>query len=162
GRARRGRAPVGDLPDDPRVLARRAARPPGRGVDGRPRARGARRPARRRRARRLVRPGRPARRERPPPRRVSPRVRRSRGPPRGPADDRKAAYAVAFVVLATSSATAAGRPGAREALDRALEVSLRHFWDEEAGMVVESWDAGFTELEPYRGVNANMHTVEAY
>src|SRR5690606_350035 len=28
--------------------------------------------------------------------------------------------------------------------------------------VVESWDAGFTELEPYRGVNANMHTVEAY
>ena len=82
--------------------------------------------------------------------------------PHGPIDDRKAAYAHAFVVLATSSATAAGRPGAREALDRALEVSLRHFWDDEAGMVVESWDAGFTELEPYRGVNANMHTVEAY
>lgn len=82
--------------------------------------------------------------------------------PEGPLDDRKMAYAHAFVILATSSAAAAGRPGAREALDEALGVSLRHFWDDEAGMVVESWDAAFTELEDYRGVNANMHTVEAY
>lgn len=82
--------------------------------------------------------------------------------PDGPIDDRKMAYAHAFVVLATSSAAAAGRPGAREALDEALAVSLRHFWDEQAGMVVESWDAAFGECEPYRGVNANMHTVEAY
>lgn len=82
--------------------------------------------------------------------------------PDGPIDDRKAAYAHAFVILATSSAAAAGRPGAREALQEALGVSLRHFWDDDAGMVVESWDAAFSEAEPYRGVNANMHTVEAY
>lgn len=82
--------------------------------------------------------------------------------PDGPIDSRKMAYAHAFVVLATSSAAAAGRPGAREALDEALAVSLERFWDEDAGMVVESWDASFTELEPYRGVNANMHTVEGY
>jgi mannose/cellobiose epimerase-like protein (N-acyl-D-glucosamine 2-epimerase family) len=83
----------------------------------------------------------------------------------GPAGDdgaTKAAYPHAFVVLATASAAAAGRPGARELLDEALEVSLRHFWDERDGMVVESWDRGFTTTEAYRGVNANMHTVEAY
>ena len=74
----------------------------------------------------------------------------------------KGAYPHAFVILSTASAAAAGRPGARELLDEALEVSLRHFWDDDAGMVVESWDRAFTVSEPYRGVNANMHTVEAY
>jgi mannose/cellobiose epimerase-like protein (N-acyl-D-glucosamine 2-epimerase family) len=29
-------------------------------------------------------------------------------------------------------------------------------------MVVEEWDRTFTTLDGYRGVNANMHTVEAY
>ncbi|GEN80431.1 AGE family epimerase/isomerase [Actinotalea fermentans] len=82
--------------------------------------------------------------------------------PDGPADDGKAAYAHAFVVLAASSAAAAGRPGARELLDDALAVSLRYFWEEDAGMVRESWDRAFTREEAYRGVNANMHTVEAY
>lgn len=82
--------------------------------------------------------------------------------PQGPIDGTKAGYAHSFVVLAASSATVAGRPGARELLDEALAVQLQHFWDEEAGMVLESWDAGFTRSEPYRGVNANMHTVEAY
>ncbi|WP_188037380.1 AGE family epimerase/isomerase [Actinotalea sp. JY-7885] len=85
--------------------------------------------------------------------------------PDGPHDDAataKDAYPHAFVVLATASAAAAGRPGARELLDEALAVQLRHFWDDEAGMVVESWDRAFTTTEAYRGVNANMHTVEAY
>ena len=80
----------------------------------------------------------------------------------GAADDGKAAYAHAFVILAASSAAAAERPGAHDLLDRALDVSLRHFWEEEPGMVRESWDRTFTRDEPYRGVNANMHTVEAY
>ena len=37
----------------------------------------------------------------------------------------------------------------------------RQFWDEDAGMVVEEWDEAWTMLDGYRGVNANMHTVEA-
>ncbi|MFV0426012.1 MAG: AGE family epimerase/isomerase [Beutenbergiaceae bacterium] len=82
--------------------------------------------------------------------------------PSGPLDDRKMAYAHAFVVLATSSAAAAGRPGARELLDRALAVSEQRFWDEDAGLVCEAWNGDFTESEAYRGVNANMHTVEGY
>ena len=36
-----------------------------------------------------------------------------------------------------------------------------HFWDETQGMVVEEWDESFTTLDDYRGVNANMHSVEA-
>ncbi|GAA4626509.1 AGE family epimerase/isomerase [Cellulomonas oligotrophica] len=79
-----------------------------------------------------------------------------------PRDTDKAAYPHAFVVLASSSAAAAGRPGARELLDAALAVQELRFWDDDAGMVVEQWDRTFTTLDPYRGVNANMHTVEAY
>ena len=79
-----------------------------------------------------------------------------------PVDSAKLAYPHAFVVLAAASATAAGRPSARGLLDAALAVQTQHFWDDEAGMVVEQWDASFTELDPYRGVNAVMHTVEAY
>ncbi|WP_284252234.1 AGE family epimerase/isomerase [Litorihabitans aurantiacus] len=82
--------------------------------------------------------------------------------PQGPTADVKEAYAHAFVLLATSSATLAGRPGAAELLAQAQEVHLTRFWNEAEGMAVESWDAAFTTCEDYRGVNANMHTVEAY
>ncbi|MPV35575.1 AGE family epimerase/isomerase [Georgenia subflava] len=82
--------------------------------------------------------------------------------PHGATAERKEAYPHAFVLLATSSATAAGRPGADRLLARAQAVSLEHFWREDEGMVVEGWDRTFTECEDYRGVNANMHTVEAY
>lgn len=82
--------------------------------------------------------------------------------PVGREQELKGAYPHAFVVLATAAATAAGRPGARELLDRALAVSLERFWDDAEGMVLESWDRAFTRTEDYRGVNAVMHTVEAY
>lgn len=81
--------------------------------------------------------------------------------PDGPTTTAKTAYEHAFVVLASASATAADRPGARALLDEALDVLLTRFWDDEAGMVVEEWDAAWTTLDGYRGVNANMHTVEA-
>ncbi|QWZ08287.1 AGE family epimerase/isomerase [Nocardioides panacis] len=81
--------------------------------------------------------------------------------PDGPTTTDKTAYEHAFVVLAGASAAAAGRPGGAELLDDALGVLLEHFWDDEFGMVVEQWDESFTTLDGYRGVNANMHTVEA-
>ncbi|WP_367307501.1 PfkB family carbohydrate kinase [Demequina lignilytica] len=74
----------------------------------------------------------------------------------------KQAYGHAFVVLAASSATAAGVPGAEALLAEALAVSERRFWDDAEGLSVEEWDAAWTTLDPYRGINANMHTVEAY
>jgi sulfoquinovose isomerase len=81
--------------------------------------------------------------------------------PDGPIGTAKTAYEHAFVVLAGASAAAAGRPGGLELLHDALAVELEHFWDDEHGMVVEEWDESFTTLDDYRGVNANMHTVEA-
>jgi mannose/cellobiose epimerase-like protein (N-acyl-D-glucosamine 2-epimerase family) len=78
-----------------------------------------------------------------------------------PQPTEKVAYAHAFVVLAGASLTAAGHPGGRDLLDEALEVFDAHFWDESAGMAREQFDRAWTRCEDYRGVNANMHTVEA-
>ena len=77
-----------------------------------------------------------------------------------PASRAKEAYGHAFVVLAASSATALGRPGACALLDEALSVMDR-FWDESAEMFVDEWDESFTVVDPYRGLNSNMHAVEA-
>jgi mannose/cellobiose epimerase-like protein (N-acyl-D-glucosamine 2-epimerase family) len=76
-------------------------------------------------------------------------------------DDTKAAYVHAFAVLAGSTATAAGVPGGRALLDDALGVWQSRFWDDDAGLAVEEWDRAWSRLDDYRGVNANMHGVEA-
>ena len=81
--------------------------------------------------------------------------------PDGPVTRDKTAYEHAFVLLAASSAVASGRSGGEELLDLALATELEHFWDDEYGMVREQWDESFSTLDGYRGVNANMHTVEA-
>jgi len=80
----------------------------------------------------------------------------------GPANDRKEAYAHAFVILAASSAVAAGHARATALLSEAVAVHTRYFWDEAEGMARESFSRDWGTEEPYRGVNANMHTVEAY
>jgi len=82
--------------------------------------------------------------------------------PDGPVDESKQAYGHAFVALAASSAVAAKIPGAQALLEKALAVQDQHFWDEEEGLVVEEWDRSWSRLDGYRGINANMHTVEAY
>lgn len=74
----------------------------------------------------------------------------------------KEAYGTAFVILALSSATLAGRPGARVALHQALEITERYFWREDEGACCESWDRSWRVCEAYRGANANMHMVEAF
>ena len=74
----------------------------------------------------------------------------------------KQCYAHAFVILAASSAMLAGRPGARELLKDALRIYDKFFWQDEIGLSVDKWNTEFTELDDYRGINANMHTVEAF
>ncbi|MGY2064245.1 AGE family epimerase/isomerase [Blastococcus sp. SYSU DS0619] len=76
-------------------------------------------------------------------------------------DDGKAAYVHAFVLLAGATAAAAGVGGGRALLDEALGVWQDRFWDADAGLAVEEWDAGWARLSDYRGANANMHGVEA-
>lgn len=79
-----------------------------------------------------------------------------------PTDATKAAYAHSFVVLAGSSARAVGVEGANDLLANALAVHDRYFWDENQGMARESFSGDWRIEEDYRGINANMHTVEAY
>jgi sulfoquinovose isomerase len=79
----------------------------------------------------------------------------------GDSPDEKACYTHAFVVLAASSAAVAGLSGADNLLTNALELWELRFFDDIAGMFVDSWNRDFTRLDDYRGVNANMHGVEA-
>jgi sulfoquinovose isomerase len=82
--------------------------------------------------------------------------------PDGTRQDAKTAYGHAFVILAASTGVVAGLPRAEDLLADALKVFDVHFWDPEASLSRDSWDARWSVLDPYRGINANMHTVEAF
>lgn len=77
-------------------------------------------------------------------------------------DTRKWAYLHAFVALAASSAVVAGRPGAQALLDDAVTVLLEHFWSEDEGALLESFERDWSDVEAYRGGNSNMHATEAF
>lgn len=83
------------------------------------------------------------------------------GPDAGQVDGTKAAYAHAFVVFAASSAAVAGLPGADALLAEALDILDRRFWEPEHGLHRDSAPADWSSFSAYRGVNANMHAVEA-
>lgn len=74
----------------------------------------------------------------------------------------KNCYEHSFVLLSSCAANAAGIDGAGRLLAEALAVHEDRFWDEESGRCVEEWNNDWTVLDPYRGANSNMHTVEAY
>ncbi|MDO4904676.1 MAG: AGE family epimerase/isomerase [Lautropia sp.] len=73
----------------------------------------------------------------------------------------KSAYAHAFVLLAASSGLLAGIARADELFERISRIIDQRFWDEKCGRMRESFSRDFSVCEPYRGMNANMHTVEA-
>ena len=74
----------------------------------------------------------------------------------------KQCYAHAFVILAASSGVLVGQEGAAELMKDALALYDLRFWNEEEGLSCDTWNTEFTELDSYRGLNANMHTVEAF
>ena len=74
----------------------------------------------------------------------------------------KQCYAHAFVILSASSAMLAKIDGAEELLKEALELFDLRFWDEKEKLCADTWNTEFTVLDDYRGLNANMHTVEAF
>ena len=74
----------------------------------------------------------------------------------------KQCYAHAFVILAASSATLADCKAAEPLLREALSLYDERFWNEEEGLSCDTWNTEFTVLDSYRGLNANMHTVEAF
>lgn len=77
-------------------------------------------------------------------------------------DDRKELYGIAQLVLAGSSATAAGFSRGPALMQAALDIIDEHFWLEEWGRCAEGYDRSFSQLDEYRGQNANMHLTEAY
>ena len=73
----------------------------------------------------------------------------------------KEAYAHAFVVLAASTGKIAGIRGASELLTTALAVLDARFWEPAQELHLDERSRDWSSVSDYRGVNANMHSVEA-
>ena len=76
-------------------------------------------------------------------------------------DDRKLAYGHVFVLLAGASAKLAGHPDADRLIDDVTSVLNQRFWEEGAGLFADEWNRDWSPFSTYRGMNANMHAVEA-
>ncbi|MFK7745716.1 MAG: AGE family epimerase/isomerase [Roseobacter sp.] len=77
------------------------------------------------------------------------------------ADGTKLAYGHVFVLLAASSAKCAGHPDADALIDDISSVLHQRFWEDDAGLFSDEWNRDWTPFSDYRGMNANMHGVEA-
>ncbi|MGS2619557.1 AGE family epimerase/isomerase [Micromonospora sp. LZ34] len=82
--------------------------------------------------------------------------------PDGAVDDVKDGYGHAFVMLAASSAAQAGHDRAVRLLDDAATIIDTHFWEKSHGLFAERYRRDWTDPEPYRGANSNMHMTEAH
>ena len=76
-------------------------------------------------------------------------------------DDTCHAYGLAFVMVAGATALLAGLPDGRRHLETAWDELEAHFWEPEHGLYADEATAGFAQVAPYRGQNANMHSCEA-
>ncbi|KQW76824.1 AGE family epimerase/isomerase [Ensifer sp. Root127] len=76
-------------------------------------------------------------------------------------DGRKLAYGHVFVLLAAASAMTCGHPDAKYLLEDVTDVLDRYFWEEEPGLFADEWNRDWTPFSTYRGMNANMHAIEA-
>ena len=79
----------------------------------------------------------------------------------GISDGRKLAYGHVFVLLAGASALQAGHPEANALIEDVTGVLDRYFWENEVGLFCDEWNRDWTPFSTYRGMNANMHGVEA-
>lgn len=76
-------------------------------------------------------------------------------------DDRKLAYGHIFVLLAASSAKMAGHPDAGALIADVTKILDQYYWEEGPGLFADEWNRDWTPFSSYRGMNANMHGVEA-
>ena len=76
-------------------------------------------------------------------------------------DGRAMAYGHSFVILAAAWAHRARIDGAAGLLAETWDYMESHFFEPAHMAYADERDAGGTALSPYRGQNANMHTVEA-
>ena len=78
-----------------------------------------------------------------------------------PTDRTRSAYGHAFVLLAYARAADAGIDGAEDKLRATMELVDERFRDG-TGCLRSDCDPTWSEREPYRGQNANMHACEAF
>lgn len=76
--------------------------------------------------------------------------------------DNKLCYVHAFVILAASGLVLLEKENVKDLLEQVLKIYDQYFWDEEEGMSRDTWNTEFSVLDSYRGLNANMHSVEAF
>lgn len=76
-------------------------------------------------------------------------------------DGLKLAYGHVFVLLAAASAKKAEHPDADRLIDDITHVLDSNFWDDDCGRFREEYQQDWTSFSTYRGMNANMHGVEA-
>jgi sulfoquinovose isomerase len=76
-------------------------------------------------------------------------------------DADKSAYTHAFVILAAATGAMAGDETARQVLAESLALVDDKFWEPRFGRFADVWSHDWSELRGYRGMNANMHLVEA-
>jgi mannose/cellobiose epimerase-like protein (N-acyl-D-glucosamine 2-epimerase family) len=76
-------------------------------------------------------------------------------------DGRKLAYGHVFVLLAAASAHAVDHPDAAALLNDVEAILDTHFWEDGPGLFRDEWNRDWTPFSTYRGMNANMHGVEA-
>lgn len=80
----------------------------------------------------------------------------------GIADGTRMAYGHVFVLLAGASARQAGHPEADRLIADVVRIIDRHFWDEAHGLLRDEFASDWSPFSTYRGMNANMHGVEAF
>lgn len=78
------------------------------------------------------------------------------------ADGTKLAYGHVFVLLAAASAKQAGHPDADRLLADVSEVLETRFWEADRGLFADEFKRDWAPFSTYRGMNANMHAVEAH
>lgn len=77
-------------------------------------------------------------------------------------DGTRHCYGHAFVLLAAASAAKAGIDGAQALIAEVADLLEAHFWEPQARLYADEIPAGdWSQIDPYRGQNANMHMCEA-
>ncbi|SFR14251.1 AGE family epimerase/isomerase [Poseidonocella sedimentorum] len=79
-----------------------------------------------------------------------------------PVRDEKLAYGHVFVLLAASTARAAGFAGTEPLLAEIAALIDRRFWDDAAGLLRDEFTRDWQPFSDYRGYNSNMHGCEAF
>ena len=70
-------------------------------------------------------------------------------------------YGLAFVMVAASTAILAGVQEGHRLLEKSWLILEQNFWEESSGLYADEANEDFSQLSPYRGQNANMHSCEA-